>query len=70
MTSDFHEADVQRRIVRGEEVYRMVGLSQSTVYRLRQQGKFPPPMRLGGNSIGWLEQDIIDWIGSRPRVGS
>lgn len=58
----------QRRILRGEEVYRMLGVDASTIYRWRRAGKFPKPMRLGGNSIGWLEQEIIDWLANRPRV--
>lgn len=57
----------QRRILRGPEVYKMVGLSEATVWRMRRVGQFPKPIRLGGNSIGWPEQEIIDWLASRPR---
>lgn len=64
----FSDPYTQQRILRGEEVYRLVGLHEATVWRLRRKGQFPQPIRLGGNSIGWPEQEIKDWLASRPRV--
>jgi prophage regulatory protein len=72
MTTDlkkmFPDPPIQQRILRGDEVYRLVGLHAVTVWRLRKAGKFPRPVKLGGNSIGWIESDIIDWIASRPHT--
>ncbi|MDE0132225.1 MAG: AlpA family phage regulatory protein [bacterium] len=45
------------------------GLSRTTLWRLRQSGEFPRPVRLGGDSsraVGWLRGDIEAWIHSRP----
>ncbi|MCY4648777.1 MAG: AlpA family phage regulatory protein [bacterium] len=45
------------------------GLSRTTLWRLRQTGEFPAPVRLGGDgsrAVGWLRSDIEAWIRSRP----
>ena len=60
--------DVQMRVLRIAEVSRLVSLNKRTVERMRAAGQFPQPIRLGGNSIGWIESEVIDWIASRPRV--
>lgn len=30
--------------------------------RLVKAGKFPPPIALGGNRVGWIESEIEDWL--------
>ncbi|MDE0132226.1 MAG: AlpA family phage regulatory protein [bacterium] len=50
-------------------VVAVTGLSRTTLWRLRQAGQFPRPMRLGGDgsrAVGWLRGDIEAWIHSRP----
>ena len=34
----------------------------------RRKGKFPAPIVIGPNAIGWYEDEVEDWIESRPRV--
>ncbi|WP_067984062.1 helix-turn-helix transcriptional regulator [Neptuniibacter pectenicola] len=53
------------RILRRPEVEKLVGLSRSTIYSRLEQGTFPQPVPLGGRLVGWLEQDIQDWIKAR-----
>ncbi len=57
-------------ILRTRDVTRVTGLSRTTVWRLERAGKFPPRMRLGENSVGWLEEEVQSWIESRPRFTS
>ncbi len=57
-------------ILRTRDVTRVTGLSRTTVWRLERAGKFPPRMRLGENSVGWLEEEVRSWIESRPRFTS
>ena len=33
--------------------------------RLIKAGDFPPPVRLGGNSIAWVESEIEDWAAKK-----
>ena len=60
---------MNRRIVRLEEVQRMIGLSRSTIYALIAQCNFPKQVRLtGARSVGWYEHIIIEWIESRQQT--
>lgn len=44
-------------------------LSRSSIYRLESEGKFPQRIRLGaGHSVGWLENEIDEYLNTRPRV--
>jgi len=58
-----------RRILRRREVTRRTGASPSTQDRLEAMGKFPKRVRLSSNAVGWYEDEIAEWIESRPRGG-
>tara|TARA_B110001469_G_C9413788_1_gene211569 strand:+ start:378 stop:611 length:234 start_codon:yes stop_codon:yes gene_type:complete len=49
------------------EVQRLAGgKSRSTIWRWSKDSsnKFPAPVKIGANSIGWAEEDIIAWRNS------
>jgi prophage regulatory protein len=50
------------RIVRMRELIRMTGLPRSHIYRLQAEGRFPRSVKLDIRSVGWLEQEVIDWL--------
>jgi prophage regulatory protein len=50
------------RILRKPELHKKVGLSDPTIYREEKAGRFPARIRLGGNSVGWLESEVNEWI--------
>ena len=55
------------RLLRLPEVIERVGLSKTTLWRLRQAGEFPEPVALSLGRNGWYEADIDRWIaGRRP----
>lgn len=54
-------------ILRTPDVIRATGLSRTTLWRLERLGDFPPRVRLGANSIGWVESEVQAWIETRPR---
>lgn len=56
---------MSKKILRRTDVENIVGLSCSTIYRLMDEGKFPRPIRLSQNSVGWLESDIDKWLTAR-----
>ena len=56
----------REKIVRAPELQEWIGLSRSTVWRLVKAGEFPAPIRLHGNAVAWREQDVNEWIKSRP----
>lgn len=55
------------RILRRREVIRRVGYSLVHIYRLEKQGTFPKRVKLGPNSVGWIESEIEAWIRERIR---
>ena len=54
-----------QRILRLPEVKNKTGQSRSTIYERIRQGRFPPPIQLGGRCVGWLEHEVDDWIAER-----
>lgn len=50
------------------QVQEVTGLSKSTIYLFIRQGKFKKPIRLGQNSVGWLQSDIEEFINARIQV--
>lgn len=51
-----------QRIIRLPEVKTRTGQSRSTIYQRIKEGTFPPPISLGGRNVGWLEEEIENWI--------
>ncbi|MCL6268337.1 AlpA family phage regulatory protein [Sansalvadorimonas sp. 2012CJ34-2] len=57
MTQEHHQ------VLRMPQVQQRLGnVSRSTVYRWVRDGWFPQPMRLGKNTVGWLDRDISRWL--------
>lgn len=61
-------AIVQKTVIRLPAVKGKTTLSKSTILRLEAEGKFPKRVRLGENSTGWYEEEINEWLASRPRA--
>lgn len=55
-----------KRVIRLKEVSDKLGLSKATVWLyVRTRDDFPKPIRLGANSVGWLESEIDAFIDAR-----
>jgi prophage regulatory protein len=52
-------------ILRLPVVMARTGLSRSTVYLRVSQNTFPRPVTLGGRAVGWIENEIEEWIKQR-----
>ena len=50
------------RILRLPEVMARTGLSRSTIYLRISQGTFPKPVNLGARAVGWIEEEIQEWL--------
>lgn len=61
---------MEARILRLNDVRKLIGLHKSTIYRLIKQKEFPAPIQLGPNSTGFLREEIEEWIANRPRAGT
>ncbi len=57
-----------RKIIRGYKlVEERVGKTRITIWRDVKAGTFPAPIELGPNSVGWFEDEIDEFLASRPR---
>lgn len=54
-----------QKILRRPAVEAVTGLSRSSIYAMMAEGRFPKPVRLGKRAVGWTEQTIAEWLGSR-----
>lgn len=58
------------RILRYNDlVERGICRSRMTLHRIRKERGFPAAVDPGGG-VGWLEDEVNNWISSRPRRGS
>ena len=53
------------RILRQRQVCERVGYSTMHIWRLEKAGRFPRRVKLGPNSVGWVAEEIDDWIKAR-----
>ena len=56
-----------RRIIDSKAVDRLVPKSRVQRWRDIKAGKFPAPVEIGANKLGWFEDEIQAWLESRPR---
>ena len=43
----------------------MVLYSPQHISRLEDAGRFPKRVRLGQGRVGWIEQEVLDWLNAR-----
>jgi predicted DNA-binding transcriptional regulator AlpA len=55
------------KILNPSEVVKKTGLSRVTLWRLEKIGQFPARVNLTEARVGWPENEIDEWIESRPR---
>ena len=53
------------RFLRPKDVARMCGLSRTTIWRMQREEKFPERRRITARSVGWLAEDVEEWIRTR-----
>ncbi len=54
------------RFLRTNQLIEKIGLSRSTIWRLESQGKFPKRRQIGPGAVGWLEEEVEQWMLDRP----
>ena len=56
-------------ILRINEVAYLTGLSRVTIWRLEQKDMFPRRVSLSPRRVGWKQDEVMEWLDARPRVG-
>jgi len=50
------------RLLSKRQVKEMVLYSPQHIARLEAAGKFPKRVQLGANRVGWVEDEVLDWL--------
>lgn len=53
------------RLLSKRQLKEVVLYSPQHIQRLENAGKFPKRVRLGQNRVGWLEDEVYDWLQER-----
>lgn len=57
-----------QNILRLPDVEKATGLKKSAIYQEMAEGRFPRPMQLTAQAVGWPENDIAAWQQARERA--
>jgi prophage regulatory protein len=55
----------RKKILRLNSVVSITGIPKSSLYALMKAGGFPKPIPLSSRSVGWLEDEVEQWIEAR-----
>lgn len=61
----FNHGDIVMRILSKRQLKELVLYSPQHVARLEKAGQFPKRVQLGPNRVGWVEDEVVDWLQSR-----
>lgn len=59
------QPQVERHIMRRDEVERKTGFKRAHIYNLMKEGKFPQAKRIGLRAVGWDSLEIDRWVTER-----
>ena len=54
--------DIVMRILSKRQLRELVLYSPQHVARLEKAGAFPKRVNLGPNRVGWVEDEVLDWL--------
>ncbi len=61
----FIHGDIVMRILSKRQLKELVLYSPQHVARLEKAGQFPKRVQLGPNRVGWVVDEVLDWLQSR-----
>lgn len=56
------------RILTVKETARITSLSRSTLYRMKDERRFPEAIRLGPGRVGFRASEVEQWLASRENT--
>jgi len=60
-----NHGDIVMRILSKRQLKELVLYSPQHVARLEKLGQFPKRVQLGPNRVGWVEEEVLDWLQRR-----
>ena len=61
----FKHGEIEMRILSKRQLKELVLYSPQHVARLEKAGQFPKRVQLGPNRVGWVEDEVLDWLQQR-----
>jgi predicted DNA-binding transcriptional regulator AlpA len=58
--------ETERLLSRGE-VLQIMGVSYPTLWGLMRSNRFPKPLKIARNRVGWLRSEVLAHLKSLPR---
>lgn len=58
------------KVIRRKQLLELIGLSNTTQWRLEKAGQFPSRIKLGQGSVGWHLNEVEEWLKGRERISS
>lgn len=55
------------RMLSKRQVRELVLYSPAHIARLEAAGQFPKRVKLGPSRVGWVEQEVLDWLMERVK---
>jgi prophage regulatory protein len=59
--------DLPCRLLTRAQLLELIPFSYPTIWELMRRGEFPKALRIGQQKVAWREDEIREWIASRPR---
>lgn len=56
------------KVIRRRDIRSKTGFCYHWCVELEKRGDFPKRIRLGPQSVGWLEHEIDNWLAQRSRA--
>jgi prophage regulatory protein len=56
-------------LMRLSTVMQRTGLGRTTLYMMVNKGEFPRQINIGPRAVGWVSQEVEDWILQRIAAG-
>jgi prophage regulatory protein len=53
------------RLLRLPQVMQQTGLKKTKLYGLQKEGTFPMRIQITSHSVGWIEEEVNEWIAGR-----
>jgi prophage regulatory protein len=57
--------NIVMRILSKRQLKELVLYSPQHIARLEKAGQFPKRVQLGLNRVGWVEEEVLDWLQQR-----
>jgi len=55
-------------ILNAKQLVNKIGLSRTTIWRMENRGEFPKRIALSPRRIGWIVEEIEEWLMTRKRL--